>query len=210
MLSSSLQADGCHIYQTTETISSYNDRNSVTFQSAWESVRLDVSDLDQDAESEYFMVGSDRSEDFFGGGGVDNVTGMGRRDVFHLDHINASAFNAKADRLFDFDRNDKSVVNIEELNLSPENISSEIVNIDSGRGLALADESIHFVYDMSNHQLFWNSNGAVDRCSKVLLFSSLGKEKKFSKEHSTNSGGSRLAWDSFSGDARSSMSSTSK
>lgn len=35
-----------YIRQATETISSYNGRNSVTFQSALESVRLDVSDPD--------------------------------------------------------------------------------------------------------------------------------------------------------------------
>ena len=41
------------------------------------------------------MLGSDRSEDIFGGAGVDYVTSMGGHDVFPLDHINASALNAK-------------------------------------------------------------------------------------------------------------------
>ena len=109
------------------------------------------------------MVGSDRSEEFFGGAGRDNITGMGGCDVFHLDRINASAFNAKADKLLDFDRNDKIVVHIAELNISPENIGCEIVNNDSERGLALSDESIHFVYDTSNDQLVWNSNGVANR-----------------------------------------------
>ena len=54
-------------------------------------------------------------------------------------------------------------MNIEESNLSPGNISCEIVNNDSERGLAVVNESIHFVYGMSNNQFVWNLNGAEDR-----------------------------------------------
>ena len=102
-------------------------------------------------------------------------------DVFHLDRINAIASNAKADRLLDVDRNDNIVVHIAELNISPENVGCEIVNNDTERGLALADESIHSVDDMSNDQLVQNSNGEANRGGKVLAY--LVAEGEFVERH---------------------------
>ena len=101
--------------------------------------------------------------------------------MFHLDYINVTAFNAKSDRLFDFDRNDNIAVNIEELNISPDNIGFVIVNNDNERGLDFADESIHFIVDTRIKEFVWNSNGAVDRGGNVLAY--LVAESEFSERY---------------------------
>ena len=56
-----------------------------------------------------------------------------------------------------------------------------IVNNDTERGLALADESIHSFYDTSIDQLVWNSNGAANRGGKVLAY--LVAEGEFVESH---------------------------
>ena len=169
-----------YIHESTEYITGWGGGNSnYKFQDAWESIRVELRDPDQEATREHFLTGTDRSEDFYGGAGRDNITGAGGRDQFQLDVFDRSADSwANMDRVHDLDSNDKIVIHSSILGINPDDAVFEIVSNGLERANAMNDEDVHFAYDTRSGDIFWNSNGAADGGGKGLA--KLVAESEFS------------------------------
>lgn len=153
-----------YIHESTEYISgTAGGTGTLTlFQEAWESVRVEVRDPNQEATREHFLIGTDKSEDFYGGAGRDNITGAGGKDKFHLDIFDRSVDYGvgNMDRILDLDSNDMVVIHSSLLNINPEDAGFEIVSNNQERAAAMGDENVHFAYDTRSGDIFWDSNGA--------------------------------------------------
>ena len=160
-----------YIHESTEYISgTAGGTGTITlFQDAWESVRVEVRDPDQEATREHFLMGTDKSEDFYGGAGRDNITGAGGKDKFHLDVFDRSGDSwTNMDRIIDLDNNDKIVIHSSLLGIHPAEAGFEIVSNNEERAAAMRDENVHFAYDTRSQDIFWDSNGANGNGRKGL------------------------------------------
>ena len=151
-----------YIHESMESISSrLTNGQIISFQDLWEAVRFEVRDPDQEATREHFLMGTDRSEDFYGGAGRDTITGAGGKDKFHLDVFDRSADTwTNMDRILDLDSNDKIVIHSSLLGINPEDAGFGIVSNNRERVAAMRDGNVHFVYDTRSEVIFWDSNGA--------------------------------------------------
>ena len=159
-----------YVHESTENIKNFQASHSLSFQDLWEAVRLEVRDPNQEATREYFLMGTDKSEDFYGGEGRDNITGNGGIDKFHQDVFDRNSNSwANMDRILDFDSNDKIVIHSSLLGINPDDAGFEIVSTTQERRIAMSIEDVHFAYDTRSGDMFWDSNGANGGGGKGLV-----------------------------------------
>lgn len=161
-----------YIHESTEFIRNATSlrSNSKTFEQLMHTVRFDVRDPDQEATREHFLVGSSMSEDFYGGAGRDNITGIGGLDKFHQDVFDRSSNSwGNMDRILDFDSKDKIVIHSSLLGINPDDAGFEIVSTNLERQIAMSNEDVHFAYDTRSGDMFWDSNGAIGGGGRGLV-----------------------------------------
>ena len=116
-----------HIGDSTELIKYQGTKT--TWTKLWDSYRVERLDSNPYSKSENTLNGNFVNENFHGGLGRDNITGLGGADHFFMEHSHNYALGTYADRILDFDpsEGDRIKIDVSEqkhYSMAPMNLSS--------------------------------------------------------------------------------------
>ena len=148
-----------HVGDSTELIQYQGTK--MTWTELWDSYRTERHDSNPYSKRENTLIGNFVNENFHGGLGRDNITGMGGADHFFMEHSHNYALDAYADRILDFDpsEGDRIKIDVSEFGYTRLEANVKVVHHSHERTEALLDGTNEFVFDTHSGELIWNRNG---------------------------------------------------